>query len=90
MTVVRIPEPRFLRRLAHREARGKTKTQRRAAELADRHARWIGDPRTGEDRRQAERRTESLSGEALDRRLEELRVDGDRRQAQRRQGERRR
>lgn len=88
--MTRYPESRRARRLARREASGDTKRQRRAAELADRHARWIGDPRAGEDRRQAERRTESLSGEALNRRLEELRVDGDRRQAQRRQGERRR
>jgi hypothetical protein len=36
------------------------------------------DPRSGEDRRKAERRGPSLTGEALDRRLRELNV-GDRR-----------
>jgi hypothetical protein len=87
---VRYPEPRFLRRLGRREESGRTKRQRRAAELADRHARWIGDPRTGEDRRQAERRTEALSGDALDARLAELGITADRRTGDRRQGDRRR
>jgi hypothetical protein len=84
---VRHPEgPRFLRRLARREAGGQTKQQRRAAELAERHIRWIGDPRAGEDRRQAERRSENLTGQALDARLAELGITGDRRKGQRRTG----
>jgi hypothetical protein len=61
-------EHRFLRRLAER---------RQAAIRA-------ADPRHIEDRRQAERRTESLTGEQLDARLRELGIT-DRRQGQRRQ-----
>jgi isopropylmalate/homocitrate/citramalate synthase len=62
-------EHRFLRRLAER--------RQAAIEAAD--------PRHVEDRRQAERRTESLTGEQLDARLRELGITTDRRQGQRRQ-----
>jgi hypothetical protein len=65
---------RFLRRLAARRAAGEA-GQKFGAD----------DPRR-DDRRQAERRTEPLTGEALERRLRELGLTHDRRVGQRRSG----
>jgi hypothetical protein len=67
-------------------ARGR-RTQQRAA---DRGAKFgAADPRH-EERRQAERRTEELSGDDLDARLRQLGINTDRRQRNRRQGGERR
>jgi hypothetical protein len=75
---------RFLRRLAERRA----KIEHREAKLAERMARQ--DPRIVEDRRQVERRSEALSGQALDDRLRELGIDDRRRGDRRSGGDRRR
>jgi hypothetical protein len=76
---VRHPEgPRFTRRLHKR---------REEAARPDPGVKFgAADPRAPEDRREAERRHENLTGEALERRLRELRVDHDRRAAERRKG----
>jgi hypothetical protein len=70
-----------------------TRQERRARARREQAARvdpgvkfGAADPRAPEDRREAERRHENLTGEALERRLRELRVDHDRRRAERRRG----
>jgi hypothetical protein len=78
--MVRYPEPRAVRRAAKKRAAA----EKAAAKLAERAADLGARP--DEDRRQAERRTEPLTGAALDRKLRELRVDHDRRAAERRKG----
>jgi hypothetical protein len=85
--VVRYPEPRIERRRAKRAAREARWAQLREEKLARKMA--VIEPRSGEDRRQAERRTESLTGKALDDRLAELGITHDRRTGQRRTGDRR-
>jgi hypothetical protein len=72
---------RFLRRLAERKGRA------HPPEAGLRFG--AADPRNPDDRRQAERRTEDLSGDDLTARLQQLGIT-DRRRGQRRQGDRRR
>jgi hypothetical protein len=76
---VRHPDgPRALRRLRKR---------REGAARADPGVKFgAADPRAPEDRREAERRHENLTGAELDKRLRELRVEHDRRAAERRTG----
>jgi hypothetical protein len=85
--VVRFPEPRIERRRKKRAVDAAKAEQRAADKLARKMA--AIEPRSGNDRRQAERRTEALTGKALDDRLAELGITGDRRQGQRRTGDRR-
>jgi hypothetical protein len=82
--VVRYPEPRSVRRLLKRQADARKAEER----LAERMARI--DPRTGEDRRKVERRTENLSGADLEARLREVGREDTRRNARRKGGDRRR
>jgi hypothetical protein len=69
---------RFLRRLEERRR------------LAGGSRFGAADPRDPDDRRQAERRTETLSGEALEKRLRELGITDRRRGDRRTGGDRRR
>jgi hypothetical protein len=85
--VTRFPEPRIERRRAKRAAQQARWALLREEKLARKMAAL--DPRSGEDRRRAERRTESLTGKALDDRLAELGITHDRRTGQRRTGDRR-
>jgi hypothetical protein len=81
---MRYPEPRIERRRAKRAAREARWAALREEKLARKMA--AIEPRSGEDRRQQERRVESLSEEALSRRLAELGISGDRRRGERRTG----
>lgn len=80
---MRHPEgPRAARRLRKR---------REDAARADPGVKFgAADPRDPDDRRQAERRTETLSGEALEKRLRELGITDRRRGDRRTGGDRRR
>lgn len=83
--MVRYPESRHERRVAKR-AEAKKKAQER---LAEKMARI--EPRSGEDRRQRERRVMVMSKEEVDDWLKRNGISGgDRRHNDRRQGDRRR
>jgi hypothetical protein len=83
LTGMRHPEgPRFIRRLRKR---------REAAARADPGVKFgAADPRSGGDRRQAERRDTSLTPEQVEARMKALGISTDRRHGDRRGGDRRR
>jgi hypothetical protein len=86
---LRYPETRFARRLRARELARDVAAAEASEPPPPRHP--LGDPRIGEDRRQQERRTRTMTPAEVE---DWLRLNGitggDRRKGDRRQGDRRR
>jgi hypothetical protein len=86
---VRYPETRFVRRLRARRLAVAVAAAEAAQPPPVRHP--LGDPRVGEDRRQAERRTHTMTPAEVEEWLRRNGIPGgDRRRGDRRQGDRRR
>lgn len=89
---MRHPEgSRFARRLRARRQAAALAAAVAAAEDATPPRHPLGDPRTGEDRRRAERRSRTMTPDEVEDWLRRNGISGgDRRRAERRQGDRRR